>query len=355
MRDTASTPAKDILSMTALLRKYWFLIGLMVLIPNGLWIGYRFDPAQTEGVLSLINPRWTTALVLFLMAFTLDSRQVVNSLKAPGPVVLASVINLTAIPLMAMGLAPLQSTPDFQVGLMIAASVPCTLAAASVWTRKAQGNDAVSLLVTLVTNSLCVIATPFWLKLGTSKSVPLDLQEMTLRLVMVVLVPTLLGQVARLRPAMSDLATRHKVPIGVVAQSLILLLVFTAAGNAGQKLAEATASVSVPALLQVWLCCIGLHLVAMAMGWYASRAVGFALRERAAVVFASSQKTLPIGVLLATDPAMFGAAGVPFAIFPMLMFHASQLLIDTSIALRLSKMADREKADAAAALRPEQA
>ena len=36
--------------------------------------------------------------------------------------------------------------------------------------------------------------------------------------------------------------------------------------------------------------------------------------------------------------AIFGAAGVPFAIFPMLMYHSTQLVVDTLIAQRLSKM-----------------
>ena len=40
------------------------------------------------------------------------------------------------------------SSGPSQIGLMIAVSTPCTLAGASVWTRKAGGNDAVSLLTT---------------------------------------------------------------------------------------------------------------------------------------------------------------------------------------------------------------
>ena len=54
-------------------------------------------------------------------------------------------------------------------------------------------------------------------------------------------------------------------------------------------------------------------------------------------------KTVHHYLLLATDPGMFGSpdalgagVGVPFAVFPMLMYHASQLFIDTAIADRMA-------------------
>ncbi|MEE3284988.1 MAG: bile acid:sodium symporter, partial [Planctomycetota bacterium] len=61
--------------------------------------------------------------------------------------------------------------------------------------------------------------------------------------------------------------------------------------------------------------------------------------DRIAVLFGSSQKTLPIGVYLATSPEIGIAAMNPFAVFPMLMFHASQLFVDTIIAGRIAENA----------------
>ena len=57
-----------------------------------------------------------------------------------------------------------------------------------------------------------------------------------------------------------------------------------------------------------------------------------------------TQKTLPIGLLIATGADMFGdpdllgpGRGVPLAVFPMLMYHASQMFLDTVVASRLRK------------------
>jgi sodium/bile acid cotransporter 7 len=92
------------------------------------------------------------------------------------------------------------------------------------------------------------------------------------------------------------------------------------------------------------------HLVAMAFGFLGGHVFGFSEANRAAVVFASSQKTLPIGVLIATAANMLGnpnllgpGEGIPFAVFPMLMYHASQLFIDTVVADTLAAKAHGER------------
>ncbi|MBI1314914.1 hypothetical protein GC176_26775 [bacterium] len=327
--------------MLAVLQKRWFLISLLTLIPCGLMTGYFGDVQTVERCRDLVPTRKLTAFILVLMAFSLNSGHLKASLKKPGPVCWASLCNYALIPLLGWAAMSLQLTPDFRIGLMIAASTPCTLAAASVWTRKAGGNDAVSLLTTLVTNTLCFVITPFWLVTATGQSVELNMADLTQRLLWVVLLPTLIGQSLRIfRPA-ADFATKHKTPIGVVAQSCVLILVLMAALGGGIKLRESSLGQQVAGLAVVWTSCVAIHLTAFTVAWRGGGILRLERRDRIAASFAGSQKTLPIGVYLATDPSAFGGAEVidglpiPFAVFPMLMFHASQLFIDTLIADRL--------------------
>jgi len=341
--------------MRQFLIKRWFLVALVVLIGSGLSLGARFGTDFVETVSVVVRPRLVTALVLFLMAFSLDSTQLHQSFRSPAPVAWAFGVNYALIPLMGWGLMSLQTSPDFAYGLMIAAGVPCTMAAASVWTRKAGGNDAVSLLVTASTNGLCFVLTPFWLNLATAAGVGLDFWQMFWRLVTAVLIPTLLGQLVRQAPPAGRFAVRYKTPLGVLAQACILTIVFSAALKSGVRLSGSGPKPDVAGTVLVWGTCIGVHLAAMGIGVFGSRLFGFARGDRIAVAFASSQKTLPIGVLLATDVAMFGnpdllgaGLGVPFAVFPMLMYHASQLFIDTAIADRYALRAATEGEDAVA-------
>ena len=339
----------------AFLKKHWFLVGLVGLVTGGLSVGMAIPAdilarweAGNDGFGAAVAdaPPWITRIVLFLMAFSLDSGKLRESLRFPLPVLWASLVNSVAIPLAGWGLMGIQGDQSFQVGLMIAASVPCTLAAVSVWTRKAGGNDAVSLLTTLLTNTLCFLVTPFWLSLATSKlwEGQADLGgQMMEKLLYVVLVPTILGQAARLLPAAGRFATDHKPQIGITAQGLILVLVFAAASlKAGPQLR--TGGVDAGAIAIVWGCCLVIHLAAMLMGGLGARLMGFSREDRIAVLFGGSQKTLPIGVYLATSPEIGIAAMNPFAVFPMLMFHASQLFVDTIIAGRIAAKASGDEA-----------
>ena len=315
----------------ASLRKRWFLYGLAIAIATGLSIGPNLISA-TPQLQSFVKPRLITAIILFLMSVSLDSQRLRNAVRRPAPVGWAICVNTAVLPLLALAISPLQMAYDYQVGLVLAASVPCTMAAASVWTRKAGGNDAVSLLVTVMTNGLCFLFTPFWLNWAAPNAINLTISDMMARLLTAVLLPMAVGQFLRVSPALSAKADHYKSPLGVIAQSLILCLVFLSSCKAGMKVAQDTSLIKPAATAVVWCSCVAIHLAAMGIGILGARLLRFTRQDRIAIAFASSQKTLPIGVLLA---GMIGDAA-PFAVFPMLMFHASQLFIDTAVADRFA-------------------
>lgn len=333
--------------MLQTLKKHWFLFGLTVGISCGLFLGYSSSNAQVTSITGYLPPQRLTQLVLFLMAFSLNSGHLLNSFRYPGPVLLAALVNYGAIPAMGLLLMGVQFGVDFQIGLMIAVSTPCTMAAASVWTRKAGGNDAVSLLVTILTNGLCFVITPMWLSWGIGNKVSLDSSQMMMRLIYSVLLPVSCGQLVRILPMAARFADRYKTPMGVIAQSCVLCLVFAASCRGGLNLQQAGSFPGPGAILLVGMTCIGIHLLAMWFAWFLGGRCRFSQSDRIAMLFAGSQKTLPVGVLIATDPNLIGSPdflgpgiGVPFAVFPMLIFHGSQLFIDTVIADRVRQRHD---------------
>ncbi len=332
--------------MKQFLLKKWFLIGLVVAISGGITYGLQF-PNGIDDITEFFRPRWMTGFVLFLMSVTLDSRQLHASFRAPAPVILAVALNYIVIPAAAWALMPLQMSPDFRYGLMIAGSVPCTMAAASVWTRKANGNDAVSLLVTMATNGMCFAVTPLWINLAIPDGAAhLDAWEMVGRLVETVLIPCAVGQLLRRFAVVADYATRTKVVLSGIAQSLVLVLVLFAALKCGQNLTQTQTRMSLTAVALVWGCCVAIHTTVLFLGRSLAMLLRFSDADGKAVAISGSQKTLPIGVYIATDPTMFGA--FPFAVFPMLMYHASQLFVDTAVADRWAAEVSEGNADSPA-------
>jgi sodium/bile acid cotransporter 7 len=339
--------------MKAFFQEHWFLLTLAAVIAGGMTTGLLGYAPVVQPVTGLLNPRWITACVLFLMAFSLNSDHLTAAFRAPGPVLLASLINFCFVPLAAWLLMPMQQTHDFRLGLMIAASVPCTTAAASVMTRKARGNDAVSLLATIATNMSCFVLTPLWLHWTADAEVNLPTGKLMLQLLEAVLTPTIAGQLLRQPAPLHAFAVRHKAAIGVAALILIEVMVVTAALSAGQALhrmplgssaagaasggTRALAGLSPGGVALVWGSCVLIHLSALSIGWWLARITGNARAEASAVAFAGSQKTLPIGIYVS---GLF-TARYPFVMFPMLLYHTSQLFLDTWLASRMAARLDR--------------
>ena len=323
--------------MTSAIQRHWFLIGLVTLIPAALVLAQSSPPTLLISIIDNVPTSLCTAAILFLMSVTLNSSRLVDSLRRPTPVLTACTVNQLIIPLMALPLLSLQKSADMKTGLLIAASVPCTMAAASVWTRRAAGNDAVSLLVTLLTNGLCFVITPAWMTVGhlwfgiSDTSSGLQFSDMVMRLTTAALLPAIAGQTLRRSGTISELVDRHKPWFSNTAQIIILSLVFVSAFRGGLQFTEGGMSDNLrhKEFAIVWVCCIALHLAAMAIVWLVTGFGHFSIEDRRACVFAGSQKTLPIGILVSQ------ASGLPFSLLPMLMYHASQLFIGTWIADRL--------------------
>jgi sodium/bile acid cotransporter 7 len=67
---------------------------------------------------------------------------------------------------------------------------------------------------------------------------------------------------------------------------------------------------------------VTVHCLLLGLGWMISQWAGFPYTEKLAVSIAGSQKTLPVGLEVA---ALIGG----LAVLPMIVYHVTQLLIDT--------------------------
>jgi len=329
--------------MIAALKRHWFLVGLLTLLPLAVVLGTSNPPDLLVELTHALPTSWCTAAILFLMSVTLDTGRLVDSLRRPLPVVTAIGVNQIVLPLACLPLLLLQKSADLRVGLLIAASVPCTMAAASVWTRRAGGNDAVSLLVTLITNGLCFVFTPLWLAVGqrwfgtVSADGSLEPADMVVRLVTAALLPAALGQLLRRHRGVATRVDANKKVCSNAAQAIILTLVFVSAFKGGLRF-QSDGMIDGLRHFEfavVWLSCVAIHVLAMVVAWTSGGLLKLPEADRRACVIAGSQKTLPIGILVSQ------ATGLPFSLLPMLMFHTSQLFIDTWVADRLRRRTEK--------------
>lgn len=309
--------------MLAHLRHRWFLIALVSLLAAGMgW------PVAMRPVIGWMNGDWVVAIVTFIMALPLETSALWGAVRRPGAAWLGAVMNSGVCPPLGW-LASLVLPPELAVGVIVATAVPCTLATAAVWTRRAGGNDAVAFLVTMITNLACFLVVPFWLWLLSGVHAQVNFQAIVVGLIVLIVVPIILAQLLRQWRPLGDWSTRHKKGLSFLAQIGVLTMVLIGAVTSGESL-EAMEDNSILSLTNVALLVAGVtavHVATLALGLRASRVFGFTRPDSIAVAFAGSQKTLMVGAYVAL------AVG-PLAILPMVAYHAVQLFIDTILADR---------------------
>src|SRR5262245_9156311 len=127
--------------MRAFLRQRWFLLLLL----GGVALAW-LRPDWLRPATRWLEPRAAVAPALFLMAWTLESRSLLSAFLQPWPALWAVGISYGALPALGWLAGTLLPDADLRLGLLIVASVPCTLASAVLWTRMAGGCDATALL-----------------------------------------------------------------------------------------------------------------------------------------------------------------------------------------------------------------
>ena len=246
-----------------------------------------------------------------------------RAVRRPGPAWLAAALNSGVAP--PLGWLVGRVLPaELAMGVVLAACVPCTLATAAVWTRRAGGNDAVAFLVTMITNLACFLVVPAWLLLLVGVRADVDFRGIVVGLILLVVLPIIVAQTLRQWRRIGELAGCHVVMLSTAAQVGVLLMVAVGAVRSGERLAELGHDSVVSAGNVVLMICAvaAVHIVLLGTGFGLSRLLRISRPDAIAVAFSGSQKTLMVGAYLAL------AVG-PLAILPMVAYHASQLVIDT--------------------------
>lgn len=310
------------------IRKHWFLAALIVLLLAG-----YFFARQSEWLASSSSLKWSiVSITMFVMAWPLEFRSLRQTLFRPFAPLLASSLNVIAIPLLVWPLAPWAGA-ELGPGMIVAAATPCTLASAAVWTRRAGGNDSVAIMVTIITNATCFLVMPFWIYLQTGNTIASSLLTGTIyKLFLFVVLPISLAQLVRLENRSAAWATRNKPMLSLLALLGILSMVFLGAVNMSLRLEQQQAQLQ---LGEVMFAIITLTVVHCAVFWGGiglARVIRLPADEQIAIGFSGSQKTLMIGLSVAINLGM--------NIIPIVAYHAIQLIVDTVFADRIRTRSD---------------
>jgi sodium/bile acid cotransporter 7 len=314
--------AEKLTALRALGRR-WFLVALL----TGLLVAWR-QPTWLAWTRAL-DPRWVVTTALFCMALGLPSRRLGQAIIYPWPALWAVTLSYTLLPLCALRAGAVLPVADFGVGLFLSCTVPCTLASAVLWTRLARGDEATAMLAVILSTASSWLITTAWLTFAGVSALGLeDMTAMMTDLVVSLVFPVGVGQLARTWSPVARAASRGRAVLGVVAQLLILTILLKAAAVVGDRLQQESGSLTPLSVAGVLAVCVLVHLIGLTVGLVSSRWLRFPRPAQVAVAFASSQKTLPVALLLFERYFQ----EYPLAVVALASYHFGQLLMDTFVA-----------------------
>jgi sodium/bile acid cotransporter 7 len=161
-----------------------------------------------------------------------------------------------------------------------------------------------------------------------SQQTEIDVAQQVTKLSLIVVLPLALAQLMR-RAGAAAWADRNKPRLSVLGQcGILVMVVFGAAAGASKVELADQAAQTTSWLVGVTLVAsaIAVHVTALYLGIVLARGWKLPRVSQIAIGIAGSQKTLMVGLQIAID------CGV--SVVPMIIYHLSQLVIDTIVAER---------------------
>lgn len=212
------------------------------------------------------------------------------------------------------------------IGIVVMATVPPTLSSGIVMTGIAGGNVVKALYLTVVLNLVGVFTIPYMLHLtlGSVGLVEISPLPLLRQLVLLVLVPFLLGMLAKRALGLAPAPWVKLLPtlcvIGTVWMSVSASV-------------ETLRVLSLELLVMITFGALIVHLTLLLLCWLARFVYRPTNSEWIALLFPVAQKTLPVAI------GVLAAMGEPLglAVVACILFHFLQLFIDSMIASRLGR------------------
>lgn len=315
--------------MIRFLAKYWFFIGIVAVFI----LAFAWPDA------GIVIKEWSLLKVGIFLCFlitglTLRTSEIVAEIRNVKAISVALLSTFVLFPIVAVSLARI-CFPDntgFVVGVSILSVVPVTIASGAVMTGLAKGNVPLSLMFCVVANFVAIFTVPLSLSLilRVEQEIALPVGAMIFKLVRLILLPTLIGQVLRIW-LKSHVASWSKA-FSIFSQVIVLLIIFNAAASSREQMMSLGIRV-----FYVLLFTVLLHGLILLGNFGLAKLIRLNRPSVAAFTIHISQKTLTVSFVVWSG---YFATQYPLALIPVVAYHLTQMIADTFVAHRFRAQAD---------------
>ena len=279
--------------------------------------------------------QWPVLKVAIFVCFlitglTLQTSRLLDEIRNFKVIATALVSCFVLFPLLALlvGRLTLPTGSDLQIGLLILATMPVTIASGGILTQMAHGNIALSLLICVGTNLIAILTIPFSLNLllRFGRQIELPVFDMMITLALLVLLPTLVGQL--LRPRFKRVIAVARPGFSIFSQLVVLLIILNAFSSSADSISRLGLKAGYVVIIM-----FALHIVVVAVNFGLTRLLHLDTSSTAAFTIHTSQKTLTVTFVVWSSYF----AHYPLALIPATAYHLLQVVADTFLAHRFRR------------------
>ncbi|XP_046681910.1 sodium/bile acid cotransporter 7-B-like [Homalodisca vitripennis] len=312
-------------NLTALLKKYWFLFGLLFCII----LADIFPSLGATG--GPLKPEWTVkygavALIFFISGMTLSFNDFFYAATKVRVHLFVLTFTFVFIPTIVLFinaiLRGLFGINEWILkGLATVSCMPPPVSSAVILTKAVGGSEAAAIFNSVVGSFLGIFITPTILLFLLGSTAVVSLLNSVLVLYQTVLLPLCLGQLSRRYKLITAFVPR--LPLSTIGELALLFIIFTTFCDAlkthdiGMNASDILITVALVLLLQISLLYISFHVAEL---FYSPADVIIT------VTFCATHKSLTLGVPILRI-LFAGYAHFSQITLPLLVYHPTQIIL----------------------------
>ncbi|WKX77437.1 bile acid:sodium symporter family protein [Zobellia laminariae] len=213
------------------------------------------------------------------------------------------------------------------------AALPSTVSSSVVMVSMAKGNIPAAIFNASISGIIGVVLTPLWMGLFVqSAQTDFDFTDIYIKLFVQIILPVVVGIL--LQRFLGEFAHKHNKRLTLFDKSVILLIIYKSFAESFEG--DIFSTVSVLDLLMLFVAVLILFGVVFSLTGFLAKQMRFNTADQITAQFCGTKKSLVHGTVF--SKIIFGnLASIGIILLPLMIFHAIQLLIISTVASRMSR------------------
>ncbi|KAA5826353.1 bile acid:sodium symporter [Algibacter amylolyticus] len=279
------------------------------------------------------------SLIFFFYGLKLSPAKLKAGLKNWKLHLLVQSATFLIFPMLVLGCRPLiqnETQETIWLAFFFLAALPSTVSSSVVMVSMAKGNIPAAIFNASISGIIGIALTPLWMGLFVNdEQADFDFTAIYIKLIVQIILPVVLGLL--LQRFFGAFVQKHNAKLTLFDKSIILLIIYKSFAESFTE--NIFSSVSILDLLFLFVAVLLLFLLVFIVLGFLSRKMNFNKEDQITAQFCGTKKSLVHGTVF--SKIIFGnMATIGIILLPLMLFHASQILIISVLATRLSKRLD---------------